>query len=103
MAKGASVFAVMYRWRIRLGREEEFREGWRRVTRAIHEQCGSYGSRLHRATDGTFVAYARWPSPEARDACEHGDAAGSRMMREAVEEDYPELTMLLLDDLLAEQ
>jgi hypothetical protein len=31
-----------------------FVDGWQRVTTAIRENCGSYGSRLHRAADGTW-------------------------------------------------
>ena len=41
--------------------EAQFIDGWKRVTRAIYDTCGSYGSRLHRCEDGTWLAYARWP------------------------------------------
>lgn len=98
-------FAVLYRWRLVPGREEQFREGWRRVTEAIHATCGSYGSRLHRAADGTWVAYARWPSAEARERCFDGppaDPEGSALMRGAVEESYDEVVLSVTDDLLRE-
>ena len=101
----ADDFAVLYRWRLKPGAEDEFREGWRRVTLGILERCGSFGSRLHQADDGTWVAYARWPSAAARDACSEGppvDPEGSRMMREASEFVYDEVVLTVVDDLLRE-
>ena len=77
------MFAVLYRWQIEPGMEEQFADGWHRVTRAIHASCGSYGSRLHRADDGTWFAYARWPDAAGRDACNHGESEGLRLMTEA--------------------
>ena len=76
------MFAVIYRWRSKPGCEEQFVDGWARVTRAMHAGCGSYGSRLHRAGDGTWVAYARRPDAETCERCErcerceHADVDG---------------------------
>ena len=98
----AVVFTVIYRWRLHPGMELQFIEGWERVTRAIHARCGSYGSRLHRCADGTWLAYARWPDAAARNACEHNDDEGRRQMREAVAEDFDELRGDIVSDLLAE-
>ena len=50
------MFAVVYRWRLRPGREEQFVDGWERVTRALHAGCGRSGSRPHRAAAGPWVA-----------------------------------------------
>ncbi|MGY1840403.1 MULTISPECIES: antibiotic biosynthesis monooxygenase [unclassified Modestobacter] len=96
------MFAVVYRWRLRPGSEEQFRDGWERVTRAIHARCGSYGSRLHRADDGTWVAYARWPDAATRERCAFDEPEGERLMAAAVAERFPELTLELVSDLLAE-
>ena len=96
------MFAVVYRWRLHPGAEDSFVEGWQRVTRAIHATCGSYGSRLHRADDGTWVAYARWPDAATRDRCRHGEAEGERMMAAAVAEHLGATTMVIATDLLAE-
>ena len=52
------MFAVIYRWRLKSGMEGQFADGWDRVTRAIHQSRGSYGSRLHRCDDGMWLAYA---------------------------------------------
>ncbi|WFB05896.1 antibiotic biosynthesis monooxygenase [Streptomyces sp. LX-29] len=96
------MFAVIYRWRLRPGKEEQFVDGWHRVTRAIHAQCGSYGSRLHQADDGTWAAYARWPDAETRERCSTPDPEGLALMRDAVEEYFPETRLRIVDDLLAE-
>lgn len=96
------MFTAIYRWRIKDGMEAQFVDGWERVTRAIHEACGSYGSRLHRCDDGTWLAYARWPDAATRDRCAHGDAEGSRLMREAIEERFDEILAEVVSDLLRE-
>lgn len=82
--------------------EQQFVDGWERVTRAIRGSCGSYGSRLHRGDDGTWLAYARWPSREARVECEFQEEEGVRLMQEAIEERFPEITCQLVSDLLSE-
>lgn len=55
------MYVAVYAWRVKPGREEQFREAWRRGTRAITRLYGSFGSRLHRAEDGRFIGYAEWP------------------------------------------
>ncbi|WP_453127452.1 antibiotic biosynthesis monooxygenase family protein [Streptomyces sp. CLCI03] len=96
------MFAVIYRWRLRPGMERQFTEGWHRVTAAVHARCGSYGSRLHRADDGSWVAYARWPDEESRERCAAPDPVGVAMMVEAIAERLPEIRMEIVDDMLAE-
>ena len=63
---------------------------------------GSYGSRLHKADDGSWVAYARWPDRETREKCGTPDPEGEAMMREAIAEYFPETRLAIVDDLLAE-
>ncbi|GGR32848.1 antibiotic biosynthesis monooxygenase family protein [Streptomyces netropsis] len=96
------MFAVIYRWRLQPGKEEQFVAGWHRVTAAIHTRCGSYGSRLHQADDGTWVAYARWPDAETREQCAAADPEGVAMMRDAIAERFPETRLRIVDDMLAE-
>jgi hypothetical protein len=55
------MFAVIYRWKLIPGREAQFERGWRAGTAAIAKEFGGWGSRLHRADDGTVFAYAQWP------------------------------------------
>ncbi len=55
------MFVAVYWWKVKPGKEEQFRAAWRRGTRLIQQIYGSYGSRLHRDGDGRFVGYAEWP------------------------------------------
>lgn len=59
------MFAVLYRFDVKQGRDDEFIAAWTTVTEALRMVAGTYGSCLHRTPDGTYVAYARWPSREA--------------------------------------
>ena len=66
--------AILYRWRLHPGREQEFEHAWATVTRHLHAHHGSFGSRLHRGDDGLWYAYAAWPSLEHRAAAFEADA-----------------------------
>ena len=82
-------FAVIYRWRLKPGLEEQFREGWERATRTLLATRGALGSRLHRARDGSWVAYAQWPSHETWQrsrALGPVDRVASEMMQQAEQE-----------------
>ena len=46
------MFIAFYRWRLKAGKEEQFRSAWAKVTLAIRANCGSLGSRPHQAEDG---------------------------------------------------
>jgi hypothetical protein len=97
------MYGVLYRWRIRAGTEEKFREAWVRGTQLIRAQCPlSRGSRLHRDTEGVMIAYACWPSKEARDDCfDRLDRAARRAiadMRACVESFEGESWLEITDD-----
>lgn len=103
--KGADVlmFIALYRWKLKDGCESEFREGWRRRTEEIYRKCGSLGSRLHRAEDGAWVAYAQWPDRQTWEAASSipvTDVEASAMMRESIELSYPSTYMEVTEDLL---
>lgn len=99
-------FAVIYRWRLAVDKEESFVVAWRRLTELIRERRGGLGSRMHRASDGTFVAYAQWPNEEAwRASVERGktevlDAAALATMREAIVERFDEVRLSPVADML---
>jgi hypothetical protein len=59
-----TVFIAVYRWRVKPGKEAQFREGWRRGTAAITRIYGSHGSRLCQDRDGRFVGVAEWPDAD---------------------------------------
>lgn len=92
----------LYRWKIKPGKEAQFEENWAVVTKAIREQCGSYGSRLHLAENGEYIAYAQWPDAKTREICElDSSSADARLlMREAVESAHPAEQLSVKNDLL---
>jgi len=100
------MFIAVYRWTVKQGMEDQFREGWRRGTVAIRRTHKSFGSRLHRTVTGDFVGYAQWPSREKWQAVfdagfPHDDKEASAMFRDAIETSHgPELLMDVTDDLL---
>ena len=59
------MFCVVYQWKVKAGKEEQFRQTWRTITEAIFKQHGTYGSRLHESDKGTWIAYAQWPNQES--------------------------------------
>ena len=97
------MFIALYRWKVKEGHEKNFLEGWHRRTEEIYRACGSLGSRLHRAEDGVWVAYAQWPDRRTYDAAQSIqviDAEARAMFRESIEESYPDIYMDVIDDLL---
>ena len=100
------MFLVLYKWHVKRGMEEQFREAWRRGTRAITRRYGSYGSRLCRDAEGAFVGAAEWPSEDVwREAMakgmEHDDVEAHQMFEDAtLDGGAPVLTLTILDDLL---
>jgi hypothetical protein len=60
------MIVYFYRWRLRPGRETDFKAAWATVTAALR-QTGSDGSALFHASDGTWCGIARWPNREARE------------------------------------
>lgn len=89
--------AVLYRWRLKPGRDADFRDAWAEGTRLIHKACGSYGACLHQDGDGLFWSYALWPSEEARQRCfaEH-DWFGQdvfKTMQACIEERFEEIRL----------
>ncbi|MGF1549526.1 MAG: antibiotic biosynthesis monooxygenase family protein [Sphingomonadaceae bacterium] len=106
------MFVAVYWWRVHPGKEEQFREAWRRGTRAIRRIYGSCGSRLHRDADGRFVGYAEWPDEASWRAAfdkkmVYDDKEARAMFVDAIAEtppgNAPVFTMEVTDDLLDRQ
>lgn len=94
-------FAVIYRWRIRSGMEERFQQAWEVVTKSLMQERGALGSRLHHAEDGTWIAYAQWPSKSVWERSrELGplDPPATATMREATEESFVPILLLPMCD-----
>lgn len=99
------MYTAIYRFRVKLGREDDFREAWRDLTRAIYQGRGSLGSRLHRCEgeERLFLAYAQWPDRATYDASSarpSADPAAGAAMRDCLEEMLPTLLQTMTDDLL---
>ena len=89
-------FAVVYRWRLRDGMEDRFQRGWEAITERLLAERGALGSRLHRAGDGTWLAYAQWPSRQAWERSrEQGtaDPGAAALMAESVLESFPPILL----------
>ena len=104
------MFVAVYWWRVHPGKEQQFREAWRRGTERITAIYGSHGSRLHRDRDGRFVGYAVWPDEATWQAAfarkmVYDDPEARRMFIDAVAEAPPNgepvFAMTVTDDLLA--
>lgn len=59
------VFCVIYRWKVAKKDETDFIRIWKGGTDEVYRLKGSLGSSLHKLSDGTYLAYARWPSRQA--------------------------------------
>lgn len=97
-------FAVIYRWRLNAGREDQFRRAWEVVTLGIKAERGGLGSRLHQARDGTWVAYAQWPDQETWERSrELGplDESATAEMQGAIAESFPPILLDPICDRLA--
>ena len=56
------MFCVLYKFTVKAGCESTFRHNWVAVTQWLYRHAGSFGSRLHRANDGSYIGYAQWAS-----------------------------------------
>ena len=59
------MFVVVFEFVVRTGKEDEFKQAWRKTTQGIYLFKGSLGSRLHRDEEGRFIAYAQWPDRQS--------------------------------------
>ena len=99
------MFAVLYRWKLKPGTEEAFREAWKAMTESIATRSRTGGSRLHRTDDGHFVAYAVWPSRQVwEDAGKlpSANADAAAKIRECIEQSLGTTPLDVVDDLLRE-
>jgi heme-degrading monooxygenase HmoA len=96
------MFVVLYRWRIKAGFEEQFKDGWSEVTKYYLKNFDSLGSRLHHGDDGLYYAYAQWKSAEQRERAFLDSAlnSASEKMRRAIEETFPEVELEVIADFL---
>ncbi|MCG2842700.1 antibiotic biosynthesis monooxygenase [Sandaracinobacter sp. RS1-74] len=99
------MIVAVYWWRVHPGKEEQFRAAWRRGTELITARYGSFGSRLHRAEDGRFVATAEWPDKASWQAAAdvkmvYDEPETRQAFVDAVAEGGVDHVMEVTDDLL---
>jgi heme-degrading monooxygenase HmoA len=96
------MIAILYRWKIKDGKKDQFISAWKEITLSLRENYGGKGSRLHLGSDGFYYAYAQWNSLKDRElAFENFDSGNSHgLMRDAVEESFPEVILEVVEDLL---
>ncbi len=103
MKSSKTGFAVIYRWEIRNGMEEQFKEAWTVITKLFVAERGALGSRLHKADDGTWVAYAQWPTREAWEQSNDlgpADPVASGVMAESTAEVFEPIPLEPVQDYL---
>ena len=101
--KPTVAFTIIYRWRLHPDKEQQFQEVWSRNTPLIIEKCGGLGSRLHKAEDGTWLAYAQWPDKETWErsySVPYWDTEGAKIMEEAIIERLPRILLSPVSDFL---
>lgn len=97
------MYIAFYRWKLKPGSEATFQKCWEEGTLLFRSEQKAMGSRLHKGDDGTYFAYAQWPSREAYHAerslsVEHQQTL--LQMRECVAESFPVTLGEVMSDLL---
>ena len=103
MSKPSVGFVVIYRWRLHPGKERQFQQAWERATPLLIRHRGALGSRLHKSADGTWVAYAQWPSRQSWEQSRVQpavDPEASRQMLEAEAESFAPILLAPVADFL---
>ena len=108
------MFAVIYRGYLKAGREEEYQQLWHLIATYFIEHRGAIGSCLHKAEDGMWLAYSRWPDKATRDASWPGDDAPSNELPDTIKQaiikikdcideqcKLPDICLEVVDDLLS--
>jgi heme-degrading monooxygenase HmoA len=100
------MFAVIYKFKVKEGKEEQFESSWRRMTELIMDYKGGLGSRLHKTTELNYIAYAQWPNKSMWQAdvkmSEEVKEVG-RLMKDACIESSTIHEMEMVDDLLVKE
>ena len=56
------MLCVLYKFTVKPGCDDQFRQHWLAVTQWYSRHAGSLGSRLHRANTSEYIGYAQWSS-----------------------------------------
>ena len=107
------MFAVIYQSYLNPGREADYQRAWHQIASYFVAKRGALGSCLHKAEDGKWIAYSRWPDKATRDASWPGQNAPSNelpeeirqailMVKDCIDQDrkLPDICMDVVNDLL---
>ncbi len=96
-----SMFAVIYKFKIKSGMEWKFQEAWSTMTHEFLNIHGGLGSCLHKDDDGNFLAYARWPNRQLWEANKTIiNVAAMKDMKDCIEQSSPPIPLECVKDLL---
>lgn len=96
-------FAVLYQWQVKAGKVRQFATAWADLSDALKAERGALGARLHRADQGTWMAYAQWPSRavyEQVGTLEQVFPDALARLQDAVEDTWPPIFLTPHDDRL---
>jgi hypothetical protein len=62
------MFAVIYRGYVKTGHENQYINYWKTISSYFMHKRGALASTLHKAEDGMWIAYSKWPDKARRDA-----------------------------------
>ena len=105
------MFVVIYRGYLKENCEKQYCISWKTVANYFIQNRGSLGSSLHKAEDGMWLAYSRWPDKKKRDASwgDNADNAFPEEIKSAIiilkncldtERELPEIQLEMVEDLL---
>ncbi len=58
------MFSVIYSFQIIPDKEDIFLQAWHDLTVLLYRYEGSFGSRIHKAGEHHYLAYAQWPDKQ---------------------------------------
>ncbi len=103
------MFVVIYRGFVKPDCEQEYLKSWKIIAEYFVKNCGALGSSLHKAEDGMYLAYSKWPDKETRDKS-WGESANANFpeliknsilkLKNALDQTqvFPEIQLTLLDE-----
>lgn len=105
------MFVVIYRGYLKPNCENEYCTAWKTVANYFIHHRGSLGSALHKAEDGMWLAYSRWPDKKTRDASwgDNADNVFPDVIQSAIttvkkcldsDHQFPEIQLEVIEDLL---
>ncbi len=88
------MFCVLYKFTVKPGCNDQFRQHWLAVMKHLYQHDGSLSSRLHRANNGEYIGYAQWTSREPWQSQRDRSDAELQRHRQAMRECCAEIEVL---------